>query len=158
MKEQPLSAEQAVALLRENAAQLASLTAGVPPERLHAAPPGEWSANDILAHMRACCDTWGGNIARILADEHASFAGMNPRAWMKKTDYPTWQFADAHAAFAQQREALLETLAALPPAHWERTATVRAYGQFNERTLRSYASQLATHERTHVGQMARALG
>ena len=77
---------------------------------------------------------------------------------MKRTDYPEWQFEEAARAFAAQREALLETLAALTPAGWQRTATVTSYGQANERTLLSYASQLAKHERTHVRQIERALG
>jgi hypothetical protein len=49
------------------------------------------------------------------------------------------------------------TLDALAPDDWERTATVTSYGQANERTLRSYASQLAKHERTHVRQIERTL-
>ena len=158
MKEVPLTAEESLELLRENAARLALLTAGQPPERLHTAPqPDEWSANDILAHIRACCDVWGGNIARILADDHPTFAGMNPRAWMKRTDYPDWPFEAGLSAFAAQREELLATLDALKPEGWERAATVKAYGQANERTLRSYASQLAKHERTHVRQIDRTL-
>lgn len=96
MKEEPLTAEESLALLRENASRLAALTADVPVERLHTAPqPDEWSPNDVLVHIRACCDVWGGNIARILAEEHPTFAGMNPRTWMPRTDYPEWLFEDA---------------------------------------------------------------
>ena len=158
MKEIPLTAEESLALLRENARRLASLSGGVPRERLQAVPaPGEWSASEVLAHIRACCDVWGGNIAKILADDHPTFAGMNPRTWMKRTDYPAWPFAEALPAFLAQREALLNSLDALTPDDWERTATVTAYGQANERTLRSYASQLAKHEQEHVRQIERSL-
>lgn len=158
MKEPLLTPAESLALLRENASRLAALTEGLSPEQLHSAPqPGEWSPNDVLAHIRACCDTWGGNVARILAEEHPTFPGMNPRTWMKRTDYPEWRFEAASRAFAAQREELLATLHALAPGEWERTATVTAYGQANERTLLSYASQLAKHERTHVRQIERAL-
>ena len=147
-----------MALLRENASRLAALTDGVPAERLHTAPqPDAWSPNDVLAHIRACCDVWGGNIARILADDRPTFAGMNPRTWMKRTDYPDWKFAEAFRAFMAQREELLHTLEALTPDDWERSATVTSYGQSNERTLRSYAWQLAEHERSHVRQIDSAL-
>jgi hypothetical protein len=157
VKEEPLSAAAALALLRENADRLAALAAA-PAERLHAAPqPGEWSPNDVLAHVRACCDMWGGNIARILADDHPTFPGRNPRWWMRQTDYPAWPFERALHAFSTQRAELLANLQSLAPADWERTATVTAYGQRNVRTLRSYASQLARHERPHVDQIARAL-
>ena len=158
MKEGLLTADEALALLSENAARLAAFTERVPSGRLHDAPsPEEWSPNDVLAHIRACCDVWGGNIARILAEEHPTFPGMNPRTWMKRTDYPQWRFEEASRTFATQREALLTTLLALTPDGWERTATVISYGQSNQRTLRSYASQLAKHERTHVRQIERAL-
>ena len=61
------------------------------------------------------------------------------------------------SAFIAQRDELLGTLRALRPADWERAATVTSYGQANERTLRSYASQLAKHERTHVRQIETTL-
>ncbi len=150
--------EEAVGALGENASRLAAITDGVAHEQLHTAPAqDEWSPNDVLAHMRACCDVWGGNIEKILASEHATFAGINPRTWIKKTDYPAWEFEAALRAFQDQRAKLLSTLGALTPADWERTATVRAYGQPNERTLISYATQLAMHERTHVRQIEKAV-
>ena len=150
--------EDAVAALRENASRLAAIVAGVAHERLHTPPAqDEWSPNDVLAHMRACCDVWGGNIEKILASEHATFAGINPRTWIKKTDYPAWEFEAALRAFQDQRAKLLVTLEGLGPAAWERTATVRAYGQTNERSLISYATQLAMHERTHVRQIEKTV-
>lgn len=154
-----LSAAESLSLLRENAARLATLTEGTRPERLQSPPaPGEWSPGEVLAHLRACADVWGGNIAKILAEEHARFAGTNPRTWMKQTDYLEWRFEDAFRAYESQRAELLRVLEGLAPAAWERCATVKAWGQSNERTLRSYASQLALHERAHVQQIARALG
>lgn len=158
MSEEPqLTAEETLVVLRENASRLAELE-GVGARQASTAPePDEWSAREVLAHIRACCDVWGRNIARILADENATFAGMNPRAWMRKTDYLEWPFDAALSAFATQRQELLHTLEGLTPAQWEWTATVTSYGQANERTLRSYASQLAKHERTHVKQIALAV-
>jgi hypothetical protein len=159
VEEPSLTPAEALALLRENASRVAMLTDGLPAKRLHTAPaPGEWSPNDVLAHIRACCDVWGGNIARVLAEDHPTFPGMNPRTWMKRTDYLQWHFEDASRAFATQREALLATLHALTADAWQRTATVTSYGQSNERTLLSYASQLAKHERTHVRQIERTVG
>ncbi len=158
MTKKLLDAGAALAMLRENALRLTGLAGGAPSEQFHCAPgAGEWSPNEILAHMRACADVWGGSIARILAEDHARFAGTNPRSWMKRTDYLQWRFEEALRAFASQRRELLDALAALAPDEWERRATVTAWGQANERTLRSYASQLALHERTHVGQIEASL-
>lgn len=158
MKEEPLTADASLALLRQNLARLSTLTDGVPAERLRAAiEPDEWSPSQILAHIRACSDVWGGNIERILADDHPTFAGMNPRTWMARTDYPEWPFDAAFAAFSAQRHDLLQQLDGLTPDGWERSATVTSYGQANERSVRSYASKLAKHERTHVRQIERTL-
>jgi uncharacterized damage-inducible protein DinB len=157
VNEEPLTAEKTLAALRDNATRLAALD-GLPSERLHTAPqPDEWSANEVLAHIRACCDVWGENMARILAEGHPTFAGRNPRTWMKQTDYPEWPFEKALRAFSAKREELLGTLEELTPDEWELSATVTSYGRANERTLRSYASYLATHERGHVRQIEAAL-
>ncbi|MGH2610813.1 MAG: hypothetical protein ACRDHF_17165, partial [Tepidiformaceae bacterium] len=57
-----------------------------------------------------------------------------------------------------QREELLSTLDALTPDDCERSAFVTSYGTVGfDRTVRSYASQLAKHERTHVRQIERTL-
>ncbi len=159
MKAELLTAEQSLLLLRENAAGLVSLTRDQPARRLKLRPqPDEWSPHDVLAHIRACCDVWGGNIGKILAEEHATFKGVNPRTWIQRTDYPEWPFESALRAFSAQRRALLRTLGALSRKDWERTAAVISYGQLSfERSVRSYASQLARHERTHVRQIELAL-
>jgi hypothetical protein len=60
--------------------RLAALTADVSPARLRATlGPGEWSANDVLAHLRACADVWGGCIVTMLADDHPTLRAVNPR-------------------------------------------------------------------------------
>lgn len=159
MKAEPLTAERSLLLLRGNEAGLVSLTRDQPARRLKTRPqPEEWSPQDVLAHLRACSDVWGGNIGRILAEEHATFQGVNPRTWIGRTDYPEWPFERAIRAFSKQRGTLLRTLRGLSPKDWERTASVISYGQLSfERSVRSYASQLARHERTHVRQIEQAL-
>ena len=92
-----------------------------------------------------------------LSGELPAVLDKGPRTWAKRTDYQDWRFEDAFRAFAAQRGELLGTLDALTPGEWERTATVTAYGQANQRTLLSYASKLATHERTHVRDLERSL-
>ena len=151
LEEPSLTPTESLALLRENASRLAALTDGLPAERLHRAPgPDEWSPNDVLAHIRACCDVWGGNIERILAEEHPTFAGTNPRTWMKRTDYPTWQFEAAARAFAAQREGLLETLHRVDPCRLatHRDGHVLRPGQRADASvLRLAARQARAHAR-----------
>jgi hypothetical protein len=156
MADPVLPRAQILALLAAAPPRLAALTAGLPPERLHTAPtPEDWSANDILAHLRACADMWGGAIDTILAQDHPAFKAINPRTWIQRTDYLSQAFEPALQAFTEQRARLLAVLEALPPADWERAATVAVAGKPYERTVQYYAQWLATHERSHVKQIAR---
>lgn len=151
-----LPADQILSLLAAAPGVIAAATAGLSPEQLRTAPaPGEWSANDILAHLRACADVWGGCIATILAEDHPTIRAINPRAWMKRTDYPQQEFRVSLQAYTAQREALVAVLEALPPVAWARAATVKGAGKPLERTVLGYADSLAVHERAHLKQMAR---
>ena len=154
---EPLSIEQILTLLADGPRHIARLTDGVPPDRLHAAPEvGEWSANEILAHLRACSDVWGGNILRILAEDQPRLRGMHPRVWMRKTDYPDLEFGPSFAAYTSQRSDLMTVLDPLPSEAWERAGSVRdTGGQVVERSALFYADKLARHEQTHVEQIER---
>ncbi|MBP8948927.1 MAG: DinB family protein [Candidatus Promineofilum sp.] len=147
---------QLLALLAAAPPRMAELTAELSPAQLRTAPtPDEWSATDILAHLRACADIWGDCIARILAEDEPTFRAVNPRTWIEQTDYPQLEFAPSLAAFAEQRAALLAVLEPLPPEAWLRAATVKGAGRTLRRTVFSYADWLASHEQSHVKQIAR---
>jgi hypothetical protein len=146
-----LAADEIMAILPETPRRIAALTKGLSPDQLRTSRESDaWSVNDVLAHLRACHDVLGGNMLRILAEDHPAWKGMNPRAWMKKTDYPAWPFAPAFEVFKKQRAELLAVLEPLPPDAWERTATVTGMiGETYERSARYYGDWLAGHERAH---------
>jgi hypothetical protein len=150
--------EQMMASLREAPAQIAALSEGLTAAQLRAAPAeGEWSMVWVLAHLRACADMWGEAMMRIIAEDRPAFQAVNPRAWIKKTEYPRLEFAPSFAAFCGQRRELLSVLEGLPPEGWARTATVRVWGATYERSALDYAERLARHERSHVRQIARTV-
>jgi hypothetical protein len=153
----PLTIEQVLALLVATPPRLAALTADLSPVQLRTAPAdGEWSANEVLAHLRACADVWGGCIATILAEDMPRLRGVNPRAWIKKTNYRDLDFRPSLRAFAMQRAELLAVLESLPPEGWSRAAMVTdMVGKVFERTVLDYAQRLARHERTHLKQIER---
>ena len=158
MDAKPLTHEQILTMLATGPERLAAITAGVTPARLVTPPaPGEWSPRDVLAHMRTCGDMWGQAIARILNEDHPTFTAVNPRTWSKQTDYLSLAFQPSLAAFAAQRAELLDMLRPLSPEGWDRAATVKVAGKPLERTVYYYAHWLATHERPHVKQIARAV-
>ncbi len=131
--------------------RLAGLTEGLHPAQLLAPPePGEWSARDVLAHLRACADLWGKCIVEMLSQDRPVIKAVNPRSWIEKTDYREQEFLPSLQAFTIQRAGLMAVLKPLAPEAWSRTATVTGAGKLLERTVHTYAQWLATHERTHA--------
>jgi hypothetical protein len=105
--------------------RIAALAAGLAPAQLQTSSNlAEWSANDVLAHLRACADVWDNCIATLLAQDAPTIRAVNPRTWIKKTDYPEQEFQRSLRAFAKQRTALLVVLESLPPEDWSRAATI----------------------------------
>jgi hypothetical protein len=143
-------------LLAATPPRLAALTAGLAPAQLRAAPsPDEWSANDVLAHLRACADVWGTCIVTMLEEDLPALRAINPRTWIERTDYRELDFRPSLSAFTAQRARLLAVLQPLPPEGWFRAATVTGAGKVLERTVLTYAERLARHERPHVKQIER---
>jgi hypothetical protein len=151
-----LTTEQILILLAETPTRLAALTADLPPDQLHTTPNhDEWSANDVLAHLRACADVWGNCIMAMIAEDTPTLRAVNPLTWIKKTDYLELEFRPSLRSFATQRADLLAVLEPLPIDAWSRAATVTGAGKVLERTVLFYAQWLARHEGQHVKQVKR---
>ena len=158
MPSAPLPADRILALLAETPRRLIDITDSVPAAALRTSPQqDEWSANDVLAHLRSCADVWGGCIATILAADEPTLRAVNPRTHIERTDYLGLEFGPSLAAFVAQRQDLLAVLERLRPGQWSRAATVTGAGRALRRTVLSYAEWLATHERPHVKQIDRAI-
>lgn len=156
MSKRSLTSEQILAALSETPTCIAAFTACLTPAQLHTTPDlGEWSANDVLAHLRACADVWGDCIAAILTQDMPTLRAINPKTWIKKTDYREQAFQPSLHAFTTQRNQLLAVLEPLAPEDWSRAATVTGAGKVLERTVLFYAQWLANHERPHLKQFKR---
>ena len=151
-----LRREKVVEMLANGPPRIAAASAGIPPADLRVSvEPGAWSANEVLAHLRACGDVWAGCIERIVAEERPTIRAMNPRTWIEKTDYLEQDFQRSLEAFTAQRVALVELLSGLPEEDWSRAAVVTGAGKTLERTVFAYAEWMATHERPHLKQIER---
>ncbi len=152
----PLTSDQILTLIAATPPRLAALTDGLAPMQLRAAPSrDEWSANDVLAHLRACADMWGNYIMAMLAEEMPTLRAVNPRTWIEQTNYRELDFRPSLRAFATQRDELLAVLKPLPAEGWSRAAIVTGAGRPLTLTVLSYAQRLARHERPHVKQIER---
>jgi hypothetical protein len=156
----PLDSSTVLGLLAETPRRIAELSNGRSDEQLRRKPSaGCWSANEVLAHLRACADVWGSGIDRMLKQDHPVLRYVSPRAWIRKTNYVDQGFAASLGAFASQRKQLLTVLQALPEAGWLRGAKVKAdaSSKFREESVLSYAQRMAQHEAGHLDQIARIL-
>lgn len=159
MTNQYLPIGKILTILKETSSRLAKITAGLAPAQLHTAPSdGEWSANEVLAHLRACNEVWGGYyIMTILAEDKPTIKALNPRTWIKTTDYLEQEFQPALRVFTKQRRKLLAILEPLPPKDWARSNILVGAGRPLQQTLMSHADGLARHERAHLKQIERTL-
>src|SRR5438552_876186 len=158
MYDTPLTIDQVLAALTEQPKAIAALTAGLARDRLHRSRRrGEWSLNDVLAHLRSCADMWGKYMATIIHEDRPTIRAMNPTTWIKSTNYPELEFAPSLRAFTKQRAELLALLRALPKAASARSATVTGAGKPRDRTVLDYARWLANHERSHLKHIERMI-
>ena len=156
MTPESLTVEQILRLLAETPPRIAAIVADLTPAQLHAKPgPDEWSANDVLAHLRSCADVWGKCIRTLLEQDAPTLRVVSPRGYIKKTNYLDAPFEQSFRAFTAQRADLLTLLRPLPPTEWSRTATVKGAGAPATKTMLSFASKLAAHESHHVEQFER---
>jgi len=156
MPNKTLTIEQVLSLLVETPRRIGALTADLSPAQLQTTPArDEWSANDVLAHLRACADVWGNCMVTMIAKDRPTLRAVNPRTWINSTNYLELEFRPSLRAFAKQRTDLLAVLDPLPLKGWSRTATVTGAGAVLERTVLFYGRWLAGHERPHVKQVTR---
>jgi hypothetical protein len=148
-----IAPEEILAILAESPDRIARSVKVLAPELLATRPdPESWSALEVLAHIRACCDARGDVIPTIIEEDHPTFRAVNPLVHIETTNYREIPFDQSFRAFAAQREQLLVTLQPLSPDGWERTATVTGAGAPLERSVRFYGDWLARHERAHWKQ------
>ncbi len=151
-----LTIEQVLTILSETPSRIAALTAVLASVQLRTpAAQGEWSINEVLAHLRACADVWGNCIVTIIDQDLPTIRAVNPRTWIKETNYLEQKFRPSLQAFTVQRTALLMVLGPLPPETWSRSATVTGVGKVLEWTVLHYTQRLARHERLHLKQIKR---
>ena len=145
--------EKVLTLLAETPPRIVALTANLNTDQLHTPlHPDEWSARDVLAHLRSCGDVWSDCIVTILNEDRPTIRAINPRTWITRTDYHQQAFQRLLDAFLKRRTELLAILEPLPPPDWFRSATVTGAGKTLERTVLFYAKWLAEHERSHIKQ------
>jgi len=150
MKATPAEIEKYLRIISETPQQIEQAAKGLEEARLQFKPDGKsWSANDILAHLRACADLWTHSIYAMLAENEPVFSDINERKWAKVTRYDELSFAESFQAFSLQRNDLLRVLKVLPFESWERSAIIFE----RKHTVFTQTRRMAKHEQEHVQQI-----
>lgn len=151
-----LELEAVLAELAATPRRLAQLVAEASDALLDAASPGEWSARDVLAHLRdleVLVFRWG--LVQAMLEEEATVPVFDQGAWAERRWRGRDQKQQLLGDFALQRQATLNLLAKFAPAHWERRARIPG-GRVV--TMREWVAGMVAHDGEHVTQLEGLLG
>jgi uncharacterized damage-inducible protein DinB len=143
-----LTVPQLVDKLRADASQLHDAAVAVPAPRFDERPAaGEWSANEIMAHIVKSSDAFSGAIERVI-EKDAPTPGLTDRIERDAPVRGAQQWWDEHAA---RRERLFAAvLAADADAHLDVMTQHPAFGDLNWRETLLF---LRLHDIDHAGQL-----
>lgn len=113
----------------------------------------EWSASDLLAHLRANADVWGKSIRDMLLKDHPTLRYVSPRGWMTKSGYCELPYEISLKAYEKQRDELISSLRSLKANEWNRGATFTGTTRGKEQTIKDYVRRIVEHEQVHCQQL-----
>lgn len=132
--------------------QIASMTEGWSEEDLGVTPSGEeWSAAQILAHLRASDDILAYRAYAILArDDVPQLPVFDERRWAQVTGYESMDFLASLMVFTVRRAELIRILRRITPDDWQRTGTREGIGPVS---ILEGMTRLVEHEEEHCAQL-----
>jgi uncharacterized damage-inducible protein DinB len=147
--------EEATARMATTADDFAAASAGFADSDLSRRPdPKNWSAKEIVCHIRDVEELFMDRIKLILATDGARFAPVNPDPWVATRQYQRNNVQEALASFRGLREETLAILCGLTPEQWERGGTHITRGPLKIADIVLHA---ARHDDNHLDQLKRAL-
>lgn len=146
----PAEIEKHLTLLDQTPMRIAAACSDLDEIILHNSPNSqEWSATQILGHLRACEALWSFSIYAMLAYAQPMLPLLDERQWARTARYERFKFHESFQAFSLKRGELLGVLRPSPLESWTRTADMggRIY------TVFSQVRRMALHEDEHCQQM-----
>ena len=117
--------------------------------------PGEWNPVQILCHLRDVdAEVNLPRIRRILTEDTPQLTGIDTDGWAESRHYAEQSGPDATDAFMQGRMEMLRQLVELSNSDWLRACR---HTIFSRTTLAELVSFMATHDRSHLQQLCRAV-
>jgi hypothetical protein len=121
-------------------------------DSVEALDPGDWSAAQVLAHVRASQDIIEPRILAILARDNPPLSTFDDRAWADVGRYAFVPVTEARDSMRTRRRDLIRALRALGPEEWQRTGQHEVRGPIS---VLDIARNLGEHEDEHLEQIAR---
>jgi len=150
------SMEELIAQLEATPRAIAHLALEATDSQLDAAPPGEWSARTILAHLRDLeVLLMRMRTARMLVEENPVFADFDEQTWVAGRDRSRDRKEQLLGGFALQRRASLAMLARVTPSQIQRPGT---HEDGTAWTVERWIGRWVEHDRLHVAQLQTVLG
>ena len=142
--------DQHLQLLEETLVHLQACRAALDEEGLTRQPaPGEWSAVEVLAHLRAYADVFSHSIFMLLLEDWPTIPYIDPNKWWDIQGYSEVPFDENLQIFELNRRHLLRRLRDLMPSTWERYGIIKT----QTRTVYGEMRRMALHEKGHYGQI-----
>lgn len=123
-------------------------------EAWHRRAGDEWSAAEILAHVRASEDILLPRVYQILVRDNPPLPAFDERRWAEIAGYAAMP-VDAHfARIVIRRYELIQLLRSLTPEAWQRTGVHEERGAV---TLEQIVAHIVGHAEEHQHQMEKLL-
>ena len=142
----------AIAQLRQTPLEVAALIGGLSEQAMaHDAQEGGWAIRNVLTHLRDAQGVLDFRLGLFESEEHPVLASKAVWTWATREEErpPTTQ--EIFEDYRTTRRDILTRLEALPLANWWRTGL---HEEFGEVSLRQQVSYFASHELTHLSQVA----
>ena len=114
---------------------------------------GEWSASEILAHLRASDDIVGYRLYAILARDDPPLPAYDERRWAEAADYAHADFDLSLKTYTLRRTELVRMLRRVAVDDWKRIGVHEVKGPIS---LSDIATSLVEHEEEHCLQLETA--
>jgi uncharacterized damage-inducible protein DinB len=146
-----LTPEHIIGKVEEAMGQLRAAATALPPARFNAAPaPGEWSANEVMAHVVEAGRHFGGAIVRVLDGQ----APGQPRDAAAHDTTPR-PLAEWWALLERDRGALFTRVRSVHPmSRLEATIPHPFFGALNWRETLLF---MRLHDLDHAGQLQKVV-
>jgi FMN phosphatase YigB (HAD superfamily) len=144
-----------LAVLRSTPAALSTLCRQPNVELERRPAEAEWSAGEVLCHLRDVdTDVNLLRLRKVISERNPFIPGQETDQWADERQYCFQDAFQALADFTHARLELLSLLENLPPDSWDRRARHAIFGPTN---LRELVNIIAGHDILHVQQVFRAL-